>query len=133
MPERRHTFRESHRLTHALQFRSVQQRGYRQSRGPLTVIALPNDLPHCRLGLSISRRVGNAVVRSRLKRMLRESFRLEQHDLPATLGTGYDLVIVARAHAPLELADYREHLRAMVARLDKAFARHARNTSEGSP
>lgn len=53
-----------------------------------------------RLGLSVPRRVGTAVKRNRVKRMLREAFRLSQHHLPA----GLDLVVGVQPHdeAPLE-------------------------------
>ena len=47
-----------------------------------------------------------AVRRNRIKRLLRESFRYLQHDLP----TGYDLVIAVRRHDPLGLADYQRAL-----------------------
>ena len=66
----------------------------RQDLGELIVYAAPNGLPACRLGLSVSRKVGGAVQRNRLKRMLREAFRGVAAELPE----GIDLVIVARRH-----------------------------------
>ena len=62
------------------------------------------------MGLAISRRAGNAVVRNRIRRRLREAFRLLQHDLlPA--GRGYDLVIGVRRHEPKTSAQYMQALR----------------------
>jgi len=58
----------------------------------------PGDGP--RLGLSVSRKVGGAVERNRVKRLLREAFAAERDRLPADL----DLVVVARPEAR-ELAD----------------------------
>lgn len=54
--------------------------------------ALPNGLERSRLGLSVGRRVGNAVRRNRIKRLLREAWRLNR-DL---LGTPCDVVFVPR-------------------------------------
>jgi ribonuclease P protein component len=49
-------------------------------------------IPTARLGVVTSKKVGNAVVRSRVRRLLRESFRLHQHELKGPV----DLVLVAR-------------------------------------
>ena len=57
-------------------------------------MARPNDLKYYRLGLSIGRAVGGAVQRNRLKRLLREAFRLIEPELPRKAdGTCYDLVL----------------------------------------
>jgi ribonuclease P protein component len=113
MPERRHTFPKSHRLGGKYEFAAVFDAKVRESRGPLTIYAKPNDLGHSRLGLSISRKVGTAVRRNRIKRLLRESFRLMQHDLPS----GYDLVVVVRPHEPLILAEYQRLVSALAVKL----------------
>jgi len=119
--ERRHTFPRTHRLRSKLDFSAVFDAGIRQSRGPLTVLARPNDLPHPRLGLSLSRRVGNAVRRNRIKRLLREAFRLMQHDLPR----GYDIVVIVRPHEPLILAEYQRLLSALVVKLHQEWEKRS--------
>lgn len=91
---------------------------------PLRVYARPNELPHCRLGLIVSRRVGNSVVRNRVKRMLRESFRLLQHDLPA----GYDLVVIVAAHEGRTLADYQALLKRAAEQLHRQWTRRPTST-----
>lgn len=118
----RFTFPRLRRLRRPAQFEAVYDRGYAVRRGPLLVHALPGD-DRTRLGLSVSRKVGNAVVRNRIKRRLRDSFRRLQHDLPA----GYDLVITVRRHEPLPQPDYDRALR------DAADALHARWTDRTQP
>lgn len=98
------------RLSHAREFDAVFAAKLRKPRGPIIIFAKANALPHHRLGLSISRAVGNAVVRSRLKRHIREAFRLHQHDLPRHDDGGYDLVVAARKHKELSLLDYERLL-----------------------
>src|SRR5580698_6651158 len=106
MPAPRHTFPRTHRLSSPLRFSAVYDARTRETRGPIVVYALPNDLGHPRLGLSVSRKVGVAPRRNRIKRLLREGFRAIQFDLPA----GYDLVIVVRPHVPLALDEYQRIL-----------------------
>ncbi|MCA9302579.1 MAG: ribonuclease P protein component [Phycisphaerales bacterium] len=106
-PPRQLVFRRRHRLSKASEFDAVFAHKIRKSRGPITLHLRPNDLPHHRLGLSIGRRVGNAVTRSRLKRMIREVFRLHHATMPMLGEAGYDLVISARKHDPMTLDAYR--------------------------
>jgi ribonuclease P protein component len=56
------------------------------------VIALSGPAPITRLGISVSRKVGNAVIRNRIKRWLREYFRTHR----TTLATGTDLSVIAK-------------------------------------
>lgn len=73
--------------------------GWRTSAaaGPIVVYAAPHETTAggVRLGLSVSRRIGNAVTRNRWKRVLREACRAVRGDLPA----GNDFVIVVRSGA----------------------------------
>lgn len=113
MNTQRYTYSSQARLGGRGTFKTIRDTGIRETRGPLTVWAIPNQLEHSRIGISIGRHAGIAARRNRIKRLLRESFRLMQHDLPR----GYDLVIAVRAHSPLILAEYQKMLMAMLVRL----------------
>lgn len=117
MAEEHYTFPRSRRITSPEQFRAVYDIGVSVNVGPLRVHGLPNDVGYPRLGLAVSRRVGNSVVRNRNKRMLREAFRLAQHELPTELAA-YDLVVSVRPHKPLLLDDYRRLLLDAAKRLE---------------
>src|SRR3954469_10609766 len=117
------TFPRTHRLSGKESFAAVYDARVRETRGPLTVYARPNGLPNSRIGLSISRRVGIAPRRNRIKRLLRESFRLMQHEMPR----GYDWIIVARPHEPLALAEYQKLLAELTRRLDATWMKRQEN------
>ena len=117
--ERRLTFPSTMRLSGERAFAAVFDAKVRRGAGPLTFYALPNTLGHHRLGLTVPRRVGNAVRRNRVKRLLREAFRLQQHELPGT----HDIVVVVRPHEATEQATYARWMREAVAGLDEAWRR----------
>jgi ribonuclease P protein component len=130
MPERLYTFPRTHRLAHAKQFDAVYAAKTRESRGPLTVFAIPNELGHPRLGLSVPRRVGTAPKRNRIKRLLREAFRMLQHDWPR----GYDLVVNVRPHDVALLADYQRMLSGMLVKLHRTWTqREGKGNRKGTP
>ncbi|MEK7780946.1 MAG: ribonuclease P protein component [Verrucomicrobiota bacterium] len=93
LPARRGLGRRS-RIKQGRDFLRVRQAGERAVKGCLIAnwLRLPAD-SGSRLGVVVSKKVGNAVVRSRAKRLLRESYRQHQHEFVQPL----DLVLVARA------------------------------------
>ncbi len=100
------THRKARRLAHDLQFKAVYAARMRRDAGFIVVHAAPNGLNRTRLGLAVGRRAGNAVMRNRLKRMVREAFRLSRTDI----APGLDIVVSVRAHEPKSLDEYRTAL-----------------------
>jgi ribonuclease P protein component len=86
------TFPQTRRMKTPAEFERCYARKRSVSDGVLIVYACENSLAHPRLGCSVSKKIGNAVVRNRYKRLFREAFRLTQHELPA----GVDLVVIPR-------------------------------------
>jgi len=113
------TFPRTRRLQHRLQFAAVYDARVSESRGPLRIFAIPNDAGYSRLGLSVGRAVGTAVRRNRIKRLIREAFRLMQHDVPR----GYDLVVNVRPHEPMILAEYQRTLSTAVLKLHAVWSK----------
>jgi ribonuclease P protein component len=100
------------RLRHKSDFDAVYARGRRMADGFFTMTIRANQVGAPRLGLAVAVKVaGGAVTRNRLRRIIRESFRLHQHELPAV-----DLAVSARAAARAASA---QSLRASLAALWK--------------
>lgn len=129
-----HGFRARHRLGLDADYKAAFANRLSKSRGPLIVFLNPNGLDEHRLGLSIGRRVGGAVIRVRLKRMIRESFRLDRPVYPLMAeGRAFDVVVSARAHNPLPLNEYRRHLREAIEAGVREHAKRAARTDRSDP
>ena len=106
------------RLSRSAEFERVYRQGRSTANRHLVLYAFPNPSTQApRLGLSVSRKVGGAVVRNRVKRLLREAF--AQHEQELT--QGQDVVVVARPPAG-ELAE-REGLAGLDASLAELIAK----------
>jgi len=101
------TLRPHERIRRRVDFKRIYDRGNKSHGRFLTLFAFPNGLAHARLGVAATRKLGNAVVRNRAKRLIRDVFRRNK---PAP---GFDIVIVAKRDlldAPLASLD-AEYLR----------------------
>ena len=101
-------FGRENRLHKSRDFRRIQREGFRVAAGRFVIYGLQSkarsahrqdsetEEPAVRLGLAVSRRVGNAVVRNRIKRRIRECFRTI---LRPMMADGTDIVVIAREGA----------------------------------
>ena len=84
-----------HSLRNNKEFQMVYNEGKSKANKYLVLYYRKNDREYNRLGISVSKKVGNSVVRHRTTRLIRESYRLNQDNLK----TGYDMVVIARQTA----------------------------------
>ncbi|MCC6126135.1 MAG: ribonuclease P protein component [Pirellulales bacterium] len=104
-----------YRLRRDADFKRAYDRRCSASDGILLVFGEANGLPHPRLGLSVSRKVGNAIARNRWKRLIREAFRLTRAKMPI----GLDLVVIPRSKEPPELSAILESLPRLARRIEQ--------------
>ena len=83
-------------------FQSVYRNGKSYANRLLVMYVLENNFDKNRLGISVSKKVGNSVVRHHVTRLVRESYRLQEN----IFNSGLDIVVVARANAAS--ASFRE-------------------------
>lgn len=96
---RNRQFRPHERLHRSIDYGRVKREGRRYRTAHFGISIAPNDLDYHRLGMVVQKRFWSATGRNRIKRCLREFFRLHKHRIPLP---GKDIVIVARPGA-LEL------------------------------
>ena len=106
-------FESFRRIRKRAGFQLVLSRGSRWFSRSFIFFLLPNQQPHARLGVTVSKKVGNAAVRNRVKRLLREAFRLHPDWFPRPV----DLVVIAkRDQKARTLADVAEELQRVLRR-----------------
>lgn len=104
------------------QFKNIFEQPFRASTPEITILARKNNLEHPRLGLTVAKKhLKRAHDRNRIKRLVRESFRLSQHNLPPC-----DFVFVAKRG--IGQLDNQTFLQT----LDKLWARHIRLAQKSS-
>ena len=88
-------YKFSESLKSNIDFRCVYKNGKSYANKYLVMYVLENDNRKNRIGISVSKKVGNSVVRHRITRLIRESYRLHEN----IFNSGLDIVVVARKSA----------------------------------
>ncbi|MDR3092268.1 MAG: ribonuclease P protein component [Clostridiales bacterium] len=124
-------------------FSAVYKNGASAANRRLVMLIMENGLPYNRLGISVSKKVGGSVVRSRVKRLIREAYRLSEGEFTGALkpgaaergeasglSLGLDIVFVARpACAGLSF----EEITRSAAQLARRSGRFGKNDGSGNP
>ena len=106
-------FPKSARLRSSPEFKVIYDLQCRASDQHLLIFARANLTDATRCGLSVSKKHGNAVCRNRLKRLLREAFRLVRDKLPR----GLDLILIPKQKSGATLKDYQAAMQSLIPRL----------------
>jgi len=89
---KRHGFGRDLRITRKREYAKIYELGERFDKEWMKILALPRQDCRVRVGLTVSRRIGGAVERNRVRRLLREAIRLNREKI----GVGADIVVVAK-------------------------------------
>jgi ribonuclease P protein component len=112
----RETFPWHHRIVNGLEYRAVYDAGLKIHSERFVLFAKTNTLGHHRLGITVSRKVGGAVVRNRVKRLFREIFRRSS----AEIHPSFDIVLNAkRGCAGARYEELRKEFLAVMAKLPR--------------
>ena len=109
------SFPKAAHLRSPLNFERVYSLKHKAADGVLLLFVARNDVDVTRIGLSVGKKHGGAIVRNRLKRLLREAFRLERPSVPS----GLDLIAIPLTADKASLAAYRTSIAGLVRRLVK--------------
>ncbi len=101
------SFSKKERLLKRKDFVNLNRSGRRIYSKNFLIIIDKNGMEFSRLGITVTKKIGKAVKRNRIKRLVREFFRLNKEKLPK----GYDISIIARADVSgLKLQDIEREL-----------------------
>jgi len=101
------------------EFRRVYSEGVRRGDGTLLIVGVRNELTHARIGLSVSRKHGCAVIRNSKKRRMREAFRRTRENLPSDL----DLILIPRLRPDISVDEYATSLQKLSRRIRQDLLR----------
>ena len=96
-------FNETERLRKDSDFRRVYKHGKSFANRYLVMYIMRNNLEYNRVGISVSKKVGKAINRNKIRRRIKESYRL---NIDANVKYGYDIVFIARV--AIKEADYKD-------------------------
>jgi ribonuclease P protein component len=96
--------RRTYRLRASEDFQRVRQKGRTLVHPLLVISVLSNGMPYSRFGFAVGRRLGEAVVRNRIKRRIRESVRVRVQK--RLVAGGWDVVLIARV--PMRVASFHQ-------------------------
>jgi len=122
-------FRPHEHLRRPADFEAVYDRRRSAADGILVVYVRENGLLYSRVGLSVSKKFGTAVRRNRIRRLLREAYRLEKADLPA----GYDFVLIPRPLDDYALDPIRKSLSKLARQAVKKIVKDEAPKPAGEP
>jgi len=112
-------FTKAEHLTRKKEFESVFDEGKVFKNNEVVLYVIPNDFLHSRLGLVVSKKVGNSPRRNRAKRLLREAYRLNKH----LLKTHVDIIAIPRHpfSSDLKLSDVEDGFKKLLLQINEIF------------
>src|SRR3990172_12208249 len=113
-------FTKAEHLTRKKEFESVFDEGKVFKNNEVVLYVIPNGFLHSRLGLVVSKKVGNSPRRNRAKRLLREAYRLNKH----LLKTHVDIIAIPRHpfSSALKLSDIEEEFKKLLLQINRTFS-----------